>query len=176
MIINIGPYVDEGDRNITIHIDAWDTWSMDHTLAMIIVPMLKQLKATKHGAPNVDNEDVPQHLRMPEDWYEENYSKNGETDVCFFDRWDWAMDEMIWAFEQIVKDDDSEFYTGESDRISVPVDKDGNEVPEEGAEFFEWRKGPNDTLEIDFDGLKAKHERIENGTRLFGKYYQGLWD
>ena len=36
---------------------------MDHTLAMIIVPMLKQLKETKHGAPFVDDEDVPEELK-----------------------------------------------------------------------------------------------------------------
>jgi len=49
-------------RTIKVHIDRWDTWGMDHTLAHIILPMLKQLKASKHGAPNVDDEDVPEHL------------------------------------------------------------------------------------------------------------------
>lgn len=29
---------------------------MDHTLAYIIVPMLKQLKDTQHGAANTDDE------------------------------------------------------------------------------------------------------------------------
>jgi hypothetical protein len=28
----------------------------------------------------------------------------------------------------------------------------------------------------DWDGLKLEQERIQNGFRLFGKYYQGLWD
>jgi hypothetical protein len=46
-----------------IKIDKWDTWSMDHTLSPIILPMLKQLKEVKHGAPNVEDEDVPEHLR-----------------------------------------------------------------------------------------------------------------
>ena len=175
MKINIGPYVDEGEREIDIHIDKYDTWSMDHTLAMIIVPMLKQLKEDKHGAPNVDSEDVPEEL-WATSVEETEYNKNGTTDPNFFKRWDWVMDEMIWAFEAIVEDDDSEFFTGEVDRISIPVDKDGNEVPEEEAKFYEWRRGPNDTSTIDFDGLKAKHERIERGTTLFGRYFQSLWD
>jgi len=175
MKIKIGPYVDEGDRDINIHIDNYDTWSMDHTLAMIIVPMLKQLKATKHGAPHVDWEDVPHELRTTHS-EDERYRTHGETDEHWFDRWDYVLGEMIWAMEQIVKDDDSEFYSGESDHISIPVDKDGNEVPEEEAEFFEWRKGPNDTFEVDFDGLKAHHDRIKRGTTLFGKYFQCLWD
>jgi hypothetical protein len=42
-----------------VHIDRYDTWSMDHTLADIILPMLKQLKETKHGSPNVDDEMCP---------------------------------------------------------------------------------------------------------------------
>ena len=37
---------------------------MDHTLANIILPMLKQLQATKHGSPMVDIEDVPEELRI----------------------------------------------------------------------------------------------------------------
>ena len=45
-------------RTIKIHIDEWDTWNMDHTLSLIIVPMLKQLKETKHGAPGVDDDDA----------------------------------------------------------------------------------------------------------------------
>ena len=27
-----------------VKIDKWDTWSMDHTLGLIVLPMLKQLK------------------------------------------------------------------------------------------------------------------------------------
>ena len=29
---------------------------------------------------------------------------------------------------------------------------------------------------VDFEGMKLYSERIRNGYRLFGKYYQGLWD
>ena len=31
-------------------------------------------------------------------------------------------------------------------------------------------------LKVDWDGLKAHQERKTNGYRLFGKYYEGLWD
>ena len=52
MKINIPKYPKgNGRRKIKIQIDKWDTYSMDHTLAMIIYPMLLQLKATKHGVP-----------------------------------------------------------------------------------------------------------------------------
>jgi hypothetical protein len=50
-----------------VKIDRWDTWSMDSTLADIILPMLKQLKKTNHGAPYVDDEDVPYELKSIND-------------------------------------------------------------------------------------------------------------
>ena len=31
-------------------------------------------------------------------------------------------------------------------------------------------------LKVDWDGLKAWQKRKENGFRLFGKYYEALWD
>jgi len=81
-----------------IRIDYWDTWSMDHTLAPIILPMLRQLVDTKHGAPNVDPQDVPDELK-PTAVELLKYQKDGETDEKFFARWDYVMDEMIYAFD-----------------------------------------------------------------------------
>lgn len=113
-----------------VKIDKWDTWSMDHTLAMIVLPMLKQINATKHGAPLVDDEDVPEELKSTSappkeyDW---------DIDDNHFKRWDWVMNEMIFAFEY---------------KLQNSMNIDDNE----------------------------KAERAQNGFRLFGKYYQGLWD
>ena len=53
-------------RKISVRIDRQDTWSMDHTLAYIILPMLKQLRATKHGSPYIEPEDIPEHMRLTE--------------------------------------------------------------------------------------------------------------
>ena len=94
---------DKKKRKVVIKLDSYDTWSMDHTLALIIVPMLKQLKATQHGAPSVNDEDVPEGLglRSSEATPKQN---DWDTDDNWHKRWDWVMDEMIWAFEQIVKD------------------------------------------------------------------------
>jgi hypothetical protein len=172
----INYFLDKRRQKIEVKIDPWDTWSMDHTLTHIIVPMLKQLKETKHGAPQVDYKDVPEELR-PTRKEINAYKKDGTTDDNFFKRWDWCMDEMIFAFESKLDDEwETQFWSGESDRITVPVDEDGNEVAKEDAKYFEWRKGPNDTFEIDWEGRKAYQERISNGFRLFGKYYEALWD
>lgn len=165
---------DKKERKVKIHIDKYDTWSMDNTLSMIIVPMLKQLQATKHGSPMVDDEDVPEELRSTNAPPVKEWNIGSDNNV--HKRWEWVMDEMIWAHERNLIDWESQFHTGEHDRYTVPVDKEGNEVPEDEAEHFEMRKGPNDTSKFDKEGYKIHAERMANGFRLFGKYYQGLWD
>ena len=144
-------------QKTSIRIDRWDTWSMDHTLSPIILPMLVQLKATKHGAPMVDMTDIPKELRATKKQLTA-YSKTGETDDNYFKRWDWILDEMIWAFEQKVKDDwESDYYKLEEGA--------GDGFP--GGFKLVWE---------DREGCKAHQERMTNGFRLFGKYFENLWD
>jgi hypothetical protein len=157
-----------------VKIDYWDTWSMDHTLSPVILPMLKQLKEKKHGAPFVDDEDVPDHLKSTAAPAKEN---DWDTDANHFDRWDWVMGEMIFAFS--CKTDDSweeEFRSGDIDMLWVPVDRDGNEVPKGEHKFYQMKDGPKNTYKCDYEGMKVVEARIQNGFRLFGKYYQNLWD
>ena len=140
-----------------VKIDRWDTWSMDYTLSFIVVPMLKQLKETKHGAPFVDDEDVPEELKSTSAPPKEN---DYDTDDNHFKRWDWALNEMIWAFEQNLSYDSEEKFF------------DHAEWDEKEKDF-----GKNlHKIKIDQVGLKAHQDRKANGFRLFGKYYQGLWD
>ena len=157
-----------------VKIDYWDTWSMDHTLSPIILPMLKQLKEAKHGAPFVDDEDVPDHLKSTAAPPKEN---EWDTDANHFLRWDWAMGEMIFAFECKVDDSwEDAFREGEHDTLWVPVDADGNEVPKGEHRYYQMKDGPNNTYKCDYEGMKVVEARIQNGFRLFGKYYQALWD
>jgi len=159
----------KNEPKVSVHIDDFDTWSMDHTLAYIIEPMLKQLKETKQGGPYVYPEDVPSELR-PTKKELTAYTKNGETDSKFFERWDWVMDEMIFAFESKHNDWEEQFHSGEHDHQFVEI----TEGKLKG--HSEMVKGPNDTFEIDWEGRTAYQERISNGFRLFGKYFENLWD
>jgi hypothetical protein len=164
-------------RNVKVKIDRYDTWNMDGTLAYIILPMLKQLKATTHGSQSVDDEDVPEGLglRSTEAPTKEN---EWDADDNMHKRWEWVLSELIWTFEQLHNDTDweAQYHTGVTDLVWKPVDKSGNEVPEEGAKLYLMQKGPNDTSVFDNDGYTAHSKRIDNGLRLFGKYYRGLWD
>ena len=88
------------------------------------------------------------------------------------------MDEMIWAFEQKCRDHwEEDFYSGEHDVRWVKSDKTyPNFDTGEPEATYEMKKGPRDTFEIDMDGMKAHQARMTNGFRLFGKYYEALWD
>jgi hypothetical protein len=94
-------------RKIDVRIDDHDLWSMDYTLSLIIHPMLVKLKEDKNGSPFVDDEDVPEHLRSANVPPKEN---DWDTDDLVHDRWDWVLDEMIWAFEHRKNDEWKDLY------------------------------------------------------------------
>jgi hypothetical protein len=180
-------------RKVKIHIDPWDTWSMDNTLSPIILPMLKQLKATTHGSQIVDLEDVPVELRGTSTEEYDNqltldfYKTEEELHPNLHDRWNWVLDEMIWTFEQLNDDDnDAQFHSGESEILWQALDKDHNPLGEpediksrtkhEGVIGYQMVKGPNDTSCYDVEAHNKHDGRIRQGLILFGKYFRGLWD
>ena len=154
-------WFDRREPKIKVRIDKWDTWSMDHTIAPIILPMLVQLKATKHGAPNVDTADVPKELRATKKQLDA-YGKKGDVDPHHFKRWDWVLDEMIWAFEQKCRDDWAGDYY-EYRELGPEEDKGDNLF---GLKLV-WE---------DREGQQAHQLRMTNGFKLFGKYFEHLWD
>jgi hypothetical protein len=147
-----------------VKIDYYDTWSFDHTLADIILPGLKQLKETKHGAPFTEDSDVPEYLRSYMAQPKEN---EWDTDSLHFMRWDWILDEMIWAFEQKVSDDaESQFFDHSAyEKDKVPV-----------RDWLADMENRVNKTKYDKEGHEAWLKRKANGFRLFGKYYENLWD
>jgi hypothetical protein len=184
MYVKIGNYPENCDqeREITVEIHEYDTWNMDETLAHIVTPMLKQLAKNKHGGPLVDIEDVPQHLR-PSKKEIEAFNYDGTTDENFFKRWEWVMGEMIFAFECKLHDWDSVYWTHDDEVPNIEFEPEG---PAQ-LRLFPDEKG--NTVDYEYYSLKStgviltdpdkrqqQADRIENGLRLFGKYYQSLWD
>ena len=124
------------EQRVKVKIHKYDTWSMDQTLAPIILPMLVQLKATQHGHPaNLTEKE-----------------------------WDDILDEMIWAFEQKSRDDwEADYY--------------GPYIEGEDDKFLNGCKFLNGRFEWTDDKGRQKHQaRMTNGFKLFGKYYENLWD
>ncbi len=146
------------EQKVSVRIDNYDTWSMDHTLAYIILPMLKQLKETKQGGPYVYPEDVPTELR-PTKKELTAYTKNGETDSKFFERWDWVMDEMIFAFESKHNDWEEQFQSGEHDVAWIEIMKVNLKV------IVKWSKV-----------LTTHMKLIGKGVRHIRKEYQMVLD
>lgn len=167
MRVVIGPYPKNPtkDRKIDIRIDKHDTWDMFHTLAMITLPMLKQLKETKHGIPNPcfagrHGHETPQYSFKFID-PDEDFKRGVE-------KWDEILDKMIWSFEQILSDGEweSQFfhYDGEPRHWFEPVEGSTHKLMMSNLKWF------------DRHGYIAYAERIQEGLDLFGKYYQSLWD
>lgn len=155
-------WFDRRKQKINVRIDRWDTWSMDHTLGPIILPMLVQLKRDNHGAPNVDQADVPKELRASKK-QRVKFNTNGTTDPNHFKRWDWIMDEMIWSFEQKCRDD----WEGDYYKYEEVDSKDATESESLFGLKLVWE---------DREGQAAHQARMTNGFRLFGVYFENLWD
>lgn len=143
----------EFKRNIKVKIDRHDIWATDYHLALIILPMLQELRSRHHGAPHIDDEDVPEHLRSTAAPAKEN---DWDTDDNFFLRYEWILDELVWTFTQLsIEDWDSQFYSRDND--NPDLDMIGN-----------WK--------INREAYDIHNKRINNGTRLFGKYMRTLSD
>jgi hypothetical protein len=145
------------ERKISIKIDKWDTWNADHSIALIAVPLLIQLKETKHGSPKVDDDDVPEHLWSTAAPAKEN---DWDTDDNWHLRWDYVMDEMIYALQEIAN-----YNKGEE------IFWDNSEVDETQDIMHQVN-----AIKLDEEGRDAYQKRIQKGLVLFGKYFQGLWD
>lgn len=153
-------YLDRKKRKVKIKIDKYDTWGMSETLGLIILPMLKQLKATKQGAPNTEDCDVPDELKSTSAPAKEN---EWDTDSNFFKRWDYILGEMIWAFEQVVDvNSEDKFFPLEKSSFTGNLNDDVRLLEKE--------------YKYDVVGLTEHSKRKQNGLELFGKYYLSLWD
>ena len=135
------------NRTIKVRIDYYDTWNADHTIALVVHPLLLKLRETTHSSGHIEDEDVPEELRSTNATpLTQEQKDQGELDDNFEKRWDWALNEMIFAFETYTTDviDDAcyDFKTHTFD----------------SEQYMEYRK------------------RVDNGMRLFAKYYGTLWN
>jgi hypothetical protein len=147
-------------RREWVHIDNYDVWSMDHTLALIILPMLRRLKENKLGYGRIDDKDVPKELRSYARGSRKGLTNTHDWDNYAETRFDWLLNELIWTFEQLCDDNDGEdeFF----DHSESLLERDLN---------ASVRK-----LKVDRVGLDLHRKRIDNGLRLFGKYFRTLWN
>lgn len=181
----VNPLVRNRERRIEVRIDPHDTWSMDTTLGYIILPMLKQLRATKHGSPWVEDVDVPHLVKNKKTKKAKKSSPNvravntDEEDQHsgVHERWNWVLDEMIWAFEQVIADDGgrTNYYVPYGTNEKVDHGYFENSATGEKV-YLVTEEEARKMGRYDKELHKTYQERVNRGLTLFGKYYQNLWD
>lgn len=177
MKVRLGKYLKNSNRKIDITIEKFDTWNLDHSLALIILPALIQLKATKQGIPNdfaeVGGADYDAQDSF--DFYKETHSEGFDAKCK---EWDEVLDKMIWSFQQIALEDyDTKYHHGKPDYDWVKTNKQfPNPITGKMEDTFQMvDKNPNEHW-YDHVGHQLHEERIQEGLELFGKYYRALWD
>ena len=118
MKINIGEPKKDKSAD-TIHIDNFDCWSLDYTLARIIHPALILLKETKHGYPELWEDGMVTHHNWDRQLHFDFIDEDIETNYLI-DKWNGILDKMIYSFGKIMEDD--YFDNEEWERIQEGLD------------------------------------------------------
>ena len=118
MKINIGEPKKDKSAD-TIHIDNFDCWSLDYTLARIIHPALIRLKETKHGYPELWEDGMVTHHNWDRQLHFDFIDEDIETNYLI-DKWNGILDKMIYSFGKIMEDD--YFDNEEWERIQEGLD------------------------------------------------------
>lgn len=180
MKVNLGKYPKgKSKRRINVEIEEFDTWGLDYTLALVILPALIQLKHTKHGLPSEFIDYVGNDL-------DKNYyfdfirdDSNQVFDDCC-KQWDDVLDKMIWSFQQLSIDEDydSKYHHGKMEIgwEKVPDETYASKITGKNEPLYQMvDKNPNEHW-YDHAGHTMHDERIREGLELFGKYFRNLWD
>jgi hypothetical protein len=179
MKVNLKPFPKNSSyRKVDVKIDNFDTWSLDNTLATIILPALIQLKETKHGVPSELTERIGGDFdnNLVFDFIKEDDTKVFDQ-LC--EKWDEILDKMIWSFLQLsIEDDyDSQYHHGKMEFDWIKSDhKYTDPVTGKTETTYQMKdKNPNSHW-YDTVGHELHNERVQEGLDLFGTYFRNLWD
>lgn len=145
----INPFNEWRGQKIRVHVEYHDIWSADTTIAHMVLPLLERLRDEKNGYPLIDPKEIeglPRELKPKK-------KELDESDPKAEARWNWVMNEMIFAM-QCIADDSWE------------------------DEFFE-HKDPNDWMSvrmINKEKYDETQKRIDRGLKFFGIFFRALWD
>ena len=92
----IADYVNSRERKIKVRIDDYDVFEARSSLAIIIIPILKELKLNSNGYSMFDKNDAPEGLVI-------NENDLDYQEILYYS----IMNEMIYAFEKTLDGDDN---------------------------------------------------------------------
>ncbi len=179
MKVNIGKYPKgERQRKVNIEIENFDTWSLDHTLACVILPALIQLKHTKHGVPG---EFVSRIGGDMDRNYTFEFIQEDDNEVFdqLCEKWNEVLDKMIWSFLQLsIEDDyDHQYHHGKVDYEWVESDYSYTDpITGKTEKTYQMKDKNPGSHWYDYIGQEEHDKRIQEGLDLFGKYFRNLWD
>lgn len=180
------------------HYSDSDLWSLDSALAKIILPKLIAFKNSNRAGYPSNFSEYDESFGGTKEEYENNPNYVGGGG----ERWEEILDEMIYAFEYTLysehfnrqgdtskkqiefhnkynlkdpyrktEDNLSYSYTYKNDKGHVVMSGDSDLENKKGYKLVE----KYDSY-IDIQELHRQRERAVEGFKLFGQYFQNLWD
>ena len=135
MHVTIGSYgtgkeSESWERKVKVKINGFDTWNLDHTLAMVIHPALVKFRENLNSYPS----DFAETSDFPEGEYPPGIRGGGVR------AWEIILDHMIWAFNEIIQDDYmSKFHkesTGPDDKDWIAKSMEHERKIQAGLDYF----------------------------------------
>ena len=123
------------NRAFHVHIDNFDVWSLDYTLACIIHPALVCLKETRHGYPELWEDGMVTHHNYDRQLHFDFIDEEVETKYLI-KKWDDIMTKMIRAFGLIIHKEDHENAAYESEKSYDVYMKEYYDTVDEGLSLF----------------------------------------
>jgi hypothetical protein len=168
-------------RTVKVHVDKYDIWSADHTLAAVIGPVLRAMIGKKQGVPgNMLPDEYNVLVSSKEFWKEDTDGPLHRKANMMLDeaseKWESLLEHMAWSFEEYNKDDwDEQYWSGElgdwkveeTSEIAVDPVTEKKETVSRSLNFG------NRTC--DWDARQKHWEKMHDGIKLFGEHFPSLW-
>jgi len=167
-----------------------DCWNLPQAIAKFILPRIKHLRKNYHSLANrhhllIDNKIVPYVGQQDNFEFDEKLGsytdKTTGLEISLNEKeYEYILDEIIFALQMIVNEEDSEVGLEELYEVYPkgfdPIkDRQMFLTPQgDGTSLVEFESKNN--IQPDYSKLNKAYERQRNGLILLGLYFKDLWD
>ena len=167
-----------------------DCWNLPQAIAKFMLPRIKHLRQNYHSLANrhhllIDNKIVPYVGQQDNFEFDEKLGsytdKTTGLEISLNEKeYEYILDEIIFALQMIVNEEDSEVGLEELYEVYPkgfdPIkDRQMFLTPQvDGTSLVEFESKNN--IQPDYSKLNKAYERQRNGLILLGLYFKDLWD
>lgn len=167
-----------------------DCWNLPQSTAKFLLPRIKHLRQNYHSLANrhhllIDNKIVPYVGQQDNFEFDEKLGsytdKTTGLEISLNEKeYEYILDEIIFALQMIVNEEDSEVGLEELYEVYPkgfdPIkDRQMFLTPQgDGTSLVEFESKNN--IQPDYSKLNKAYERQRNGLILLGLYFKDLWD